>query len=103
MFGGPKSSSRPPTAAGQPRSCGQVETGGVAVAGTVHGGGRRGACEPEAKLADAAATDGNEPPIRSHPCPGCGGRMIIIETFAQGCQPRYQPSTTTVAIRIVTS
>jgi hypothetical protein len=29
--------------------------------------------------------------------------MIIIETFAPGCQPHYQPSTTTVAIRIDTS
>src|SRR2546425_6432908 len=37
------------------------------------------------------------------PCPCCGGRMIIIETFAPGCQPHYQPSTTTVAIRIDTS
>jgi Putative transposase/Transposase zinc-binding domain len=37
------------------------------------------------------------------PCPCCGGRMIILETFAPGCQPHYQPSTTTVAIRIDTS
>ena len=37
------------------------------------------------------------------PCPCCGGRMSIIETFAPGCQPHYQPSTTTVAIRIDTS
>jgi hypothetical protein len=29
--------------------------------------------------------------------------MIIIETFAPGCQPHYQPSTTTVAIRIETT
>jgi hypothetical protein len=28
--------------------------------------------------------------------------MIIIETFAPGCQPRCQPSTPTVAIRIDT-
>ena len=48
-------------------------------------------------------TDDTEPPTRSHPCPCCGGRMIIIETFARGCQPHYQPSTTTVAIRIDTS
>ena len=59
--------------------------------------------EPEAEPADAAATDDTEPPTRSHPCPCCGGRMIIIETFARGCQPHYQPSTTTVAIRIDTS
>ena len=57
--------------------------------------------EPQGEPADADATDPNEP--RSHPCPCCGGRMIIIETFARGCQPRYRPSTTTVPIRIDTS
>jgi hypothetical protein len=23
------------------------------------------------------------------PCPCCGGRMIIVETFARGCSPRH--------------
>jgi hypothetical protein len=23
------------------------------------------------------------------PCPCCAGRMIIIETFARGCQPKH--------------
>ncbi|HEX7865708.1 MAG TPA: IS91 family transposase [Variovorax sp.] len=32
------------------------------------------------------------------PCPCCGGRMIVIETFAAGCEPRHVP-----AIRIDTS
>jgi hypothetical protein len=50
--------------------------------------------------ADADVTGPNGAPT---PCPCCGGRMIIIETFAPGCQPHYQPSTTTVAIRIDTS
>jgi len=44
------------------------------------------------------ASDGAEPP--SHPCPHCGGRMIIIETFARGCSPRTRPTNT---IRIDTS
>jgi hypothetical protein len=26
------------------------------------------------------------------PCPGCGGRMIIIETFERGCTPKHRPS-----------
>ena len=34
-----------------------------------------------------------------NPCPCCGGRMIIIETFARGCQPKHAPA----AIRIDTS
>jgi hypothetical protein len=38
-----------------------------------------------------------------HPCPCCGGRMIIIETFEAGCQPRHRPTTPLVTIRIDTS
>jgi len=58
--------------------------------------------KPRGEPADADATGPHEPTL-SHPCPCCGGRMIIIETFARGCQPRYQLSTPTVAIRIDTS
>jgi hypothetical protein len=45
----------------------------------------------------------NEPSTTAYPCPCCGGRMIIIETFAPGCQPHHRPSATTIAIRIDTS
>ncbi|HEX9572186.1 MAG TPA: IS91 family transposase [Burkholderiales bacterium] len=45
----------------------------------------------------AAATD--KPP---HPCPCCGGRMSVIETFKRGSTPRYRPPPPT-AIRIDTS
>jgi hypothetical protein len=38
----------------------------------------------------------------AHPCP-CGGRMIIIETFEAGCQPRRQPTAPLVTSRIDTS
>jgi hypothetical protein len=24
-------------------------------------------------------------------CPRCGGRMIVIEVFARGCEPRWRP------------
>jgi hypothetical protein len=37
------------------------------------------------------------------PCPCCGGRMIIIETFARGCQPRHRPTPAPPIIRIDTS
>ena len=30
--------------------------------------------------------------IARTPCPGCGGRMIIIETFEKGCMPKHRPS-----------
>ena len=51
----------------------------------------------------AASTDANEPQTPKHPCPCCGGRMIIIETFQRGCSPRYRPTAPTIAIRIDTS
>jgi Putative transposase len=38
-----------------------------------------------------------------HPCPCCGGRMIIIETFPPGSTPRYRPTAQTSLIRIDTS
>jgi hypothetical protein len=38
----------------------------------------------------AAAPD--EPRVLPCPCPRCGGRMLIIETFAPGCEPSSVPS-----------
>jgi hypothetical protein len=46
------------------------------------------------------AGDGNEPQTLSHPCPCCGGRMIVIEIFERGCSPRTRPVS---MIRIDTS
>ncbi len=42
----------------------------------------------------------NELPPAPNPCPCCGGRMIMIETFARGCLPRYR---STAKIQIDTS
>ena len=50
---------------------------------------------PEAEL------DG--PRMLPRPCPCCGGRMIIIETFARNCQPKHRPTPAPAAIRIDTS
>jgi Putative transposase/Transposase zinc-binding domain len=49
------------------------------------------------------ASDDSEPRTLSHPCPCCGGRMIVIETFQRGSTPRYRPTAPTAAIRIDTS
>jgi hypothetical protein len=38
--------------------------------------------------------------ISPYPCPCCGGRMIVIETFERGSSPRHRP---TASIRIDTS
>jgi hypothetical protein len=51
----------------------------------------------------AASTNVDEPQTPQHPCPYCGGRMIIIETFQRGSSPRYRPTAPTTAIRIDTS
>jgi hypothetical protein len=36
-------------------------------------------------------------------CPGCGGRMIIIEVFERGATPRHRPTAPPIAIRVDTS
>jgi ssDNA-binding Zn-finger/Zn-ribbon topoisomerase 1 len=51
----------------------------------------------------AASTDANEPQTPKHPCPCCGGRMIIIERFQRGSTPRHQPTAPPIAIRADTS
>jgi hypothetical protein len=55
------------------------------------------AAQPEAGD-DSRAEDPELKPI-SHPCPCCGGRMVIIETFQRGASPRFRPA----VIRIDTS
>jgi hypothetical protein len=54
--------------------------------------GRRWATSNSAPATDQA----------THPCPCCGGRMNIIETFNRGSTPQYRPPPPTV-IRIDTS
>ena len=49
---------------------------------------------------DDADANANEPPVSQPPCPCCGGRMIIIETFERGSTPRTPQSS---PIRIDTS
>jgi hypothetical protein len=45
----------------------------------------------------------DEQRVLPQPCPCCGGRMIIIETFARGCQPKHRPTPASQEIRIDTS
>ena len=51
----------------------------------------------------AVDTEPAAPETLSRSCPCCGGRMIVIETFERGCQPRHRPSAPTAPIRIDTS
>jgi hypothetical protein len=52
---------------------------------------------------DPKAGESGEPRVHPRPCPCCGGRMIVIEIFALGCQPKHRPTPTPPAIRIETS
>jgi hypothetical protein len=54
--------------------------------------------EPEA---ESKAAD--EPSIHTRPCPCCGGRMLVIETFERGSEPRHRPAPKPPVIRIDTS
>jgi hypothetical protein len=48
------------------------------------------AAPPSAKESQpSAATATDEQRVLPRPCLCCGGRMIIIETFARGCEPKY--------------
>jgi hypothetical protein len=51
----------------------------------------------------AAAATLEEPKAPQHPCPCCGGRMRIIETFLRGQQPKHRPTPVPAKIRIDTS
>ena len=58
------------------------------------------------KAASATASTSaqpEEPKAPEHPCPCCGSRMIIIETFLRGQKPTHRPSPVTQATRIDTS
>jgi len=41
---------------------------------------------------DEAAADDVAQPALAAPCPCCGGRMVVIETFEAGCQPSHTPT-----------
>src|SRR5258705_7144404 len=60
---------------------------------------------PKARNDTASTTfaDASEPQPLSHPCPCCGGRMIVIETFERGGSPRCRPAASPIVITIDTS
>jgi hypothetical protein len=48
---------------------------------------------PPATASQTVATDTDAGTTRAepHPCPCCGGRMLVIEVFARGRAPKYRP------------
>jgi Putative transposase/Transposase zinc-binding domain len=55
------------------------------------------------KPTETETGESSESSSLSYPCPCCGGRMLIIETFERGSAPRYQPTAPIAAIKIDTS
>src|SRR5215471_17043157 len=47
---------------------------------------------PHVKEADEHKMAADDARVLPCPCPRCGGRMIVIETFEAGCQPINQPT-----------
>jgi len=45
----------------------------------------------------------DEPHVLPCSCPRCGGRMIVIEVFAPGCEPKYRATPAPMPISIDTS
>ena len=51
-----------------------------------------GAAPPVVEPKEQTAAGSDEPRVLPCPCPRCGGRMIVIEVFAPGCEPKYRPT-----------
>jgi Putative transposase/Transposase zinc-binding domain len=50
-----------------------------------------GVPDPAPLSADSDRADGGHEDEEQNICPCCGGRMVIVETFQPGCQPRLWP------------
>ena len=59
-----------------------------------------GVVAPETEPAEGEDDDA---PVFSRPCPSCGGRMIVIDTFAPGDQPGHRSGPDPPTCRIDTS
>jgi Putative transposase/Transposase zinc-binding domain len=55
--------------------------------------------EPDTRL----SFEPDQPHTLPKLCPCCGGRMIIIEVFARGCEPKNRPTSARAPIKIDTS
>jgi hypothetical protein len=59
--------------------------------------------QPKAQSSESESADADAPTDWRPPCPCCGGRMIIIETFERGATPRYRPTVPIPIVSIDTS
>jgi hypothetical protein len=47
---------------------------------------------PPAAPPEASGCRSGYPACAACPCPRCGAGMIVIETFARGCEPKWRPT-----------
>jgi hypothetical protein len=55
-----------------------------------------GADPPAANPKQQPDVTPDAPRVLRSPCPRCGARMIVIEVFARGCEPRWRPTPSTI-------
>ena len=60
-----------------------------------------GVAQPETAEQTAGPAEPEDARVHAAPCPCCGGRMLITEVFARGCEPKWRPAA--APIRIDTS
>jgi Putative transposase/Transposase zinc-binding domain len=53
--------------------------------------------------AEPAPAQPDEVRVHPGPCPCCGSRMLVIEVFARGCEPKHRPTPRPAVIKIDTS
>jgi hypothetical protein len=61
------------------------------------------AAEPQKSQQDCDPGPASSADKPAHPCPCCGARMVIIETFEARCMSRHRPTAWPTTIRIDTS
>ena len=58
---------------------------------------------PPEPVPEPTPAEPDEARVHPGPCPCCGGRILIIEVFARGCEPKHHPSPKSAVIRIDSS
>ena len=51
-----------------------------------------GVAPPAAEAQKEPDITPDAPSVLPCPCPHCGARMIVIEVFARGCEPKWRPT-----------
>jgi hypothetical protein len=55
-----------------------------------------GVAPPAAGPQEPPDSTPDAPHVLPCPCPRCGARMIVIEVFARGCEPKWRPASSRI-------